>query len=66
MHSFRHMFATAMRRAGLTPDVRKALGGWKRSDSSGSQYGEFPIEVLHSAISKVTYPGLNLTHLHTP
>ncbi|HTY69995.1 MAG TPA: site-specific integrase [Alphaproteobacteria bacterium] len=62
-HSFRHGFKSACRRAGLPEEHHDALTGhWNKS--VGRDYGEIvPITVLAEAVRKISYPGLDLSHL---
>lgn len=65
-HSFRHTFKDALTRARIYQDIIDALGGWNtiRSGSSGL-YGNGPgLDDLAMEIEKVSYPGLDLSHLH--
>nr|MBA4768910.1 site-specific integrase [Sphingobium sp.] len=64
MHSFRHNFEDRLRVAGLhgRPEGQ-ALGGRKIAGSEASYGGAFPIAHLQEALEKVTYPGLDLSHL---
>jgi integrase len=65
-HSFRHNFKDALSRARIYQDFIDALGGWNtiRSGSSGS-YGDAPsLDDLATEIEKVSYPGLDLSHLY--
>jgi len=65
-HSMRHNYRDALRRAKLSRDVIQALGGWA-SDGVDDDYGgdlEAFVSVLADAVAKVSYEGLNLTHLH--
>lgn len=63
-HSFRHTFKRACRAAQFLEEAHDALTG-HTSASVGRKYGDgVPLEVLHDAISKVTYKGLDLSHLH--
>jgi integrase len=62
-HSFRHTFRDALREAGVDPEVSFALGGWKDS-RIGNRYGKgHSVRSLFEAISRVTYVGLDLSHL---
>lgn len=64
MHSFRHNFEDRLRAAGLhgRPEGQ-ALGGRKIAGSEASYGGAYPIAHLQEALEKVTYPGLDLSHL---
>lgn len=64
-HSFRHCYRDAMREAGLSRDVVLALGGWE-GGSVDDDYGNgLRASTLHSQIKKISYPGLDLSHLHS-
>jgi integrase len=68
-HSFRHGFKDALRAAGVSEDVNDALTGHAGPGTIGRQYGakqmirRFGIATLAAAVSKVAYPGLDLSHL---
>jgi integrase len=69
-HSFRHVFRDALREARVERDIALALGGWSRTGGSGGatsvsdSYGSgYRLHTLFKAISRVRYPGLDLTHL---
>ena len=59
MHSFRHRAANRLRRAGVSEDLREAIGGWadgkkKTSRKYGNKHGRgFPIKMLKEAIDKI-------------
>jgi integrase len=67
-HSFRHAFKDALRAAGISEDVNDALtghagGGVGRSYGAKEMVRRFGLPVLAEAVSKVRYPGLDLSHL---
>lgn len=68
LHSFRHNFEDALRAAGLKgSDIDRALAGRARQggNDSGDTYGSgYPATQLADALALVTYPGLDLSHLH--
>src|SRR5262249_62008089 len=70
-HSFRHGFKDALRAAGVSEDVNDALTGHAGTGSVGRTYGakdmlkRFGLPVLNDAVSKVRYPGLDLSHLRS-
>ncbi|SFP55149.1 site-specific integrase [Sphingomonas rubra] len=68
LHSFRHNFEDALRAAGLKgSDIGRALAGRARQggNDSGDTYGSgYPATQLADALALVTYPGLDLSHLH--
>ena len=63
-HSFRHSFEQAMLDAQI--DFRYAcfLGGRSLDHSSSHYVTRPPAAALYAELSKVTYPGLDLSHLH--
>jgi len=69
-HSFRHGFKDALRAASVGEDVNDALTGHSGSNAVARGYGakemlrRFGLPVLHEAVAKASYPGLNLSHLH--
>jgi integrase len=70
-HSFRHVFRDALREARVDRDIALMLGGWSRSGGSGGSssvsdaYGSgYRVGTLFEAISRVTYPDLDLSHLN--
>ena len=55
MHSFRHGFRDAGRRAGLSDNIIDALGGWAAA-SVGEGYGNRTmVDVLQSSVDKITF-----------
>ncbi|UEM03238.1 tyrosine-type recombinase/integrase [Skermanella rosea] len=68
-HSFRHNFRDALREARVDRELALALGGWAGDNGDmGSESAEFygrgfRASTLLEAISKVSYPELNLGHL---
>jgi len=65
-HSFRHHFATSLHRAGVSETTMKKLGGWALSGVMNRVYVHGELPDLFEGISKVEYPGLDLSHLYTP
>jgi len=63
-HSFRHHFRTALMNAGVSRELAEALGGWSPVGSSETEYRHSQLPTLLEAISKVEYPGLDLSHLY--
>ena len=67
-HSLRHGFRDALREAQVPRDIALALGGWSAPGGSASvsdAYGSgYKIETLFDGISRVSYPDLDLSHLH--
>ena len=68
-HSFRHGFKDALRAAEVSEYVNDALTGTRWSGTVERQYGakqmirRFGIATLAAAVSKVAYPGLDLSRL---
>ena len=62
-HSFRHAFKSACRAARIEEELHDAVTGHS-SASVGRTYGSVPLDVLAEAIGKVSYKGLDLSHLH--
>jgi integrase len=70
-HSFRHSFKDALRAAGVSEDVNDALtghtgGGVGRAYGAKEMVRRFGLSVLAEAVAKVSYQGLDLSHLHHP
>jgi len=67
-HSCRHSFRDALREGQVPRDIALALGGWSAPGASASvsdAYGSgYKMETLFDGISRVRYPGLDLSHLH--
>jgi integrase len=68
-HSFRHSFRDALREAKVDREVALRIGGWVSSTGSeagavADTYGKgFSVGLLHAAISTISYPELDLSHL---
>ena len=68
-HSFRHCYRDAMREANIEHGLAHALGGWSVSGGKdGSEvsalYGRgYRPRTMFEAVSKITYPELDLSHL---
>ena len=69
-HSFRHGFRDASRHAQIDRDIALRLGGWiiggshsEAADDYGSGYRP---QILFEAISKISFPDLDLSHLKQP
>lgn len=68
MHSFRHSFAHALVALQVPLPVAEALQGWGagRPRNMFAHYGgRPPISQLAETMARVSYPGLDLSHLHT-
>lgn len=63
VHSFRHSFKTASRAARIEEEIRDVLTGHKNS-SVGRTYGYCPIDLLQKEINKISYHGLEISHLY--
>jgi integrase len=62
-HSFRHTMKDAMRAAGIDDRVQDALIGHE-TDHVSARYGVgYKPARLHEEFKKVTFPGLDLSHL---
>jgi integrase len=67
MHSFRHTFESRMSEIGLGgTDAVLYLTGRKPRGSRGAYLHAPSADVLQQAIERLTYPGLDLSHLHAP
>lgn len=64
-HSFRHGFKDACRAAGIEEEVHDALTG-HTNGSVGRRYGGVgvPLDVRSQAMARITFKGLDLSHLH--
>lgn len=64
-HSFRHSYRDALRRAEVPRDIVIALGGWAgRGTDDDYGDGNLTPEQLARHVARVSYPGLDLTHLY--
>lgn len=64
-HSFRHHFRDALRAARVGDENVEALGGWAGEGKQQRQYGSGPtLGLLLEDLSKVDFPGLDLSHLY--
>jgi integrase len=70
-HSFRHGFKDALRAARVSEDINDGLTGHAGGSAVGRSYGakdmlrRFGLPTLADAVGKVTYPGLDLSHIQT-
>jgi integrase len=63
-HSFRHGFEDACRRADISGDKTDMLQGHKLPGMR-AEYGEgYSLKSLAEAVDRLTWPGLELSHLH--
>lgn len=68
MHSFRHNFAHALVALQVPLPVAEALQGWgggKPRNMFAHYGGRPPISQLAETMARLSYPGLDLRHLHT-
>lgn len=63
-HSFRHSFEDACRNSGVSAEIMNALQGHSESGMAGRYGSGYNLSVLDGAIRKITYPNLDLSHLH--
>jgi len=65
-HSLRHTFRDAVKKANISKDYIQELGGWS-SGTTDEIYGSSMANMkeLDIAIQKITYDGLDLSHLHS-
>lgn len=65
IHSFRHNFRDALRRIEAPDWVLQMLCGWSQSRGVSDNYGSgYTPDQLQPYVEKITYPGLDLSHLH--
>lgn len=64
-HSLRHNYRDALRRAQLSGDIVRALGGWSSGRTEDDYGGDLIalVPTLAEAMDRVSYPGLHLNHL---
>jgi integrase len=68
-HSFRHGVQDALRRATPDEELRDAIQGRSNKKSVGRDYGakemlaRWGVETLQEAVSKISYPGLDLSRV---
>ena len=66
-HSFRNNFTDAMRQAGVPLELREAINRWDSQKSMDQNYGSgHTVDVLFREISRVTYPGLDMSVFRKP
>ncbi|HAT50438.1 MAG: site-specific integrase [Nitrospirae bacterium] len=64
-HSFRHCFRDALRRAEVSQDMARLLGGWSGGGTDQDYgHGSELLPAKAKAIAKIEYPGLDLSHLY--
>jgi integrase len=62
-HSFRHSFKEACRSCKLPQEAHDALTG-HTTPGVGGTYGSYLLAALFEEVAKISYPGLDLTHLY--
>ena len=63
-YSLRHSWRDALRRAKATPDVLAAFG-WSQGKLASDDYGDkYDPDTLSDFVSTISFPGLDLSHLH--
>jgi integrase len=62
-HSFRHSFKEACRSSKLLQEAHDALTG-HTTPGVGATYGSYLLAALFEEVAKISYPGLDLTHLY--
>lgn len=65
-HSFRHLFKTTCSIAKIDSAFSHALMGHRSSMTVGDTYGELPLDVRNFHLQRVSFPYLDLFHLHAP
>lgn len=65
-HSFRHNFRDELRRIDAPTEIVELLGGWASGGKAvNKSYGSgYEPDQLYDYIKKITYPGLDLSHLY--
>jgi len=66
LHSFRHLWRDQARNAEIEDGIQFALGGWSDSQNrnSAADYGTgYGIDILKSAVDKISYPDVDLSRL---
>ncbi|MGH1398022.1 MAG: DUF6538 domain-containing protein [Alphaproteobacteria bacterium] len=63
-HSFRHNFRTEMANKAFPHDMIVKLGGWSANSVEGGYVGKLSIPAQYEYICKISYEGLDLSHLH--
>jgi integrase len=66
MHGFRHTFIAHCRRCKVDSEHRRIIEGHVPNSIDMKSYdtGGFPLEPLHDELRKLTYKGLDLSHLY--
>ena len=63
-HSFRHNFRDALREAHVHPSIAKVLGGWEDMGTDATYGIGYKPATLAAELKKISYPGLDLSHLY--
>lgn len=63
-HSFRHGFKDAMHLAGIQDSRQNALLGHSNNTAAESYGSGIPVKALYEDICHISFPGLDLDHLH--
>lgn len=64
-HSFRNTFNDALRNANVSRELREPIMGWVDYKKMDNNYGKgHLIKRLYSEVSRVSYDGLDLSHLY--
>jgi integrase len=64
-HSFPHAYRDALREANISQERARALGGWAGNGTADQLYGDgLRPSTLAKEVAKISYPGLDLSHLH--
>ena len=65
-HSFRHNYRDALREADISRERVRALGGWSGDGGAEDDYGGgLRPRTLYEEICRISYDGLDLSHLYT-
>jgi len=65
-YSFRHSWRDALRRINAPSSTLRAVGGWSQGKVASDAYGDqFDPDFQIKFIKKVSFPGLDLTALHS-
>lgn len=63
-HSFRHTFKDALDALKLHPKIERALGGWSSRDVADNYGSPPPLADLWIEMQRLTFKGLDLSHLY--
>lgn len=63
-HSFRHTFRDALRNAKVDRDVVLRIGGWSSGETSDKYGTGSHAKLAQAEMSRIEYPGLDLSHLY--